>query len=293
MELPYTGLKVLAEFSRNTSLRRTAIALNVTEGAVSKQLKLLQEQLELALLKKQGSRLVLTPAGEQLAAVSRDSFEQISNAVERLKDSQEQRALRIACVPTFFAHWLLPRTGRLQETSPGINVEYLTHSDVHLMSPQDSNIDALIDVGRLPVDEGLTISPFMDHDSGPVATPDYLEKHMRDDDWSEAVWLCSKTRPTAIKDWFPADTDGIPQPSPEKVTWFDNIFLCLQAARAGQGVTIASACYIQEDLDSARLVTPLGMQKQPIPFYLAWDRQLSGNNPKLQNFLSWLRVEAR
>ena len=292
MTISYKALEVLAEFARFNNLRDTAASLNVTEGAVSKQLKALQDRVGVALLRRVGGNLELTPDGKLLASVSQDSFEKISNCLEQLQRSQTDKALRLACVPTFFACWLLPRIGKLHEAIPDIEIEFLTKSDVHELSPRHGDIDALIDVGRLPIDEQLTTAAFMGNVCGPVATSHYLDSlpsKSGSPDLSQATWLCSTTRKDTLERFEP---DILPEISPDSIIWYDSFFLCLQAARAGLGLTISSSCYVEDEIENGELVAPIGMHPQTTPFLFAWD-SATQKGAQLRQILKWLRDEAR
>lgn len=294
MRLPYAGLETLVAFADAGALKGAARALNVTEGAVSKQLKLLQDHVQAPLFEKHGGRLRLTQAGRHLAAAAGDGFEQISTAIEQLQSSQKARPLRVACVPTFFAHWLLPRIGALNAAAPDLEIEFLAKPNAPEIASADADFDALIDVGRLPVDGAMTISAFMPDYAGPVATPAYLDSLggvATLSDLARAKWLFPKSRSEAVPQWMMRHTSF--RAEAVSVKWFDNVFLCLQAARAGLGVTLASHCYIEADLADGRLAAPFGVQAGEVPFYVAWPPQLVGQQAKLKRLIAWLKKEGR
>src|SRR6516162_4706157 len=114
------GLKAFEAAARSESFTRAAEELNVTQGAVSHQVKALEDALGLKLFHRERQRLILTETGRDYLAVIRDALDRIAVGTERLLQRQESGVLTISTSPDFAAKWLVYRLGRFAEAHPDI-----------------------------------------------------------------------------------------------------------------------------------------------------------------------------
>src|ERR1700754_609759 len=119
---PLNGLKAFEAAARSESFTRAAEELNVTQGAVSHQVKALEETLGLKLFRRERQRLFLTEAGRDYLAVIRDAFDRIDVGTERLLQRQESGVLTVSTSPDFAAKWLVNRLSRLAEKHPDMDL---------------------------------------------------------------------------------------------------------------------------------------------------------------------------
>src|SRR5688572_9020685 len=116
------ALKAFEAAARHESFKRAAEELNVTQGAVSHQVKALETELGLKLFNRQPQGLVITEAGRAYLGVMRDAFDRIADGTERLLQRQRGGALAISVSPNFAAKWLVHRLGRFAEVHPEIDL---------------------------------------------------------------------------------------------------------------------------------------------------------------------------
>ena len=119
---PLNALKAFEAAARSESFTRAAEELNVTQGAVSHQVKALEEILGVKLFNRERQRLIITEAGREYLAVVRDALDRIAVGTERLVQRQTSGVLTVSTSPDFAAKWLVHRLGRFAEAHPDIDL---------------------------------------------------------------------------------------------------------------------------------------------------------------------------
>jgi len=119
---PLNALKAFEAAARSESFTRAAEELCVTQGAVSHQVKSLEETLGIKLFNRERQRLVITDAGREYLGVIRDAFDRIASGTERVLQRQNAGTLTVTTSPDFAAKWLVNRLGRFAEAHPGIDL---------------------------------------------------------------------------------------------------------------------------------------------------------------------------
>lgn len=122
------ALRAFDVAARTLNLTRAAEQLHVTHGAVSRQIRLLEEQLGVELFRREGRGLVLTAEGERLSATTTQAFARLTQTCEQLKRQAAGAPLVLACSGSFLARWFIPRLDRLQTCYPELNL-HLTASE--------------------------------------------------------------------------------------------------------------------------------------------------------------------
>jgi LysR family glycine cleavage system transcriptional activator len=119
---PLNALRAFEAAARQLSFTKAAEELNVTQAAISHQVKTLEEHLGLTLFRRLNRRLVLTEAGQLYLPVLREAFDAVAAGTARLGQDRESGALNISVLPSFAAKWLLPRLSRFRDRYPDIDV---------------------------------------------------------------------------------------------------------------------------------------------------------------------------
>ncbi len=127
--LPLNAFRAFEASARHLSFTRAAIELNVTQAAVSHQVKSLEEQLNVVLFKRLPRGLMITAEGESLLPVLRDSFDRMADAVERFRGGHVREILTVGAVGTFAVGWLLPRLAAFRERHPFVEVRLSTNNN--------------------------------------------------------------------------------------------------------------------------------------------------------------------
>ncbi len=291
------SLNALRTFEATARLgRMTAAAqeLCVTHGAVSRQVRALQEELGVALFEGPKHALQLTPAGQALLPALTQAFDQIAATVAVLSRSKEQ-VLNVSCLSTFTMRWLIPRLHRFHETHPGIDVRLSTTS--HAVQIERERYDVVINVDDLipataqAATERTHTTPLFDELLGLVLSPALMDKMARGTGPQrlELLRRCprlqTRTRPKAWQDWAAACGAKLPTAPQQE---FAHYTYTLEAALGGLGLCIAPWHLVATDVGSGRLLAPLGFVASGLK-YTARHRI---DHSQAAVFCQWLQQEA-
>lgn len=249
------ALRCFEAIARLGNMNDAADELHVTQSAVSRQLRALEEELGALLFRRVHRGLVLTQKGQVLASTLREAFDLISGGVERLQRSSER--LRIRVTPTFGIRWLMPRLPRFEALHPEWRIEVnLAWSN---FEPTDRGYDVGIVCGLSSWPSPL-LTPLFAEQLTPVCSPAFLEKHrlpQKADDFASLRLLHCQFRPPDPGDWnrwAQAWEGGLFDTS--RGEFFDTLDLALRAAATGRGIAIADLAVIEDDLALGSLVVP-------------------------------------
>ncbi|MCK1547413.1 transcriptional regulator GcvA [Bradyrhizobium sp. 147] len=282
------GLRAFEAAARHLSFTLAATELNVTQTAISHQIRRLEEELGIRLFVRQNRALTLTPEARDYLPGVRAAFNDLRLATDRLLRKDDDKVLTVSTLASLAAKWLLPRLTDFQEQHPGIDVRITTSTS--LVDFQRDDVDAAIRYGRgqwpglradwLMADELFPVcSPSLLRGDKPLRRPEDLRNHSllhtsnaNSDDWR--LWLTAAGQPADI-----ARQPGIT---------FDMIFMTIQAAIDGIGVAMGRTSYVQDDIAKGRLVVPF---KIALPadagFYLV-SPEGRREAPKLAAFRDWM-----
>src|SRR5690348_598082 len=118
---PLSALRPFEAAARLESFSRAAAELHLTHGAVSHQVRALEEHLGTQLFARHGKRVTLTAAGRIFAETVRDALGEIGQAAEALRVRRDDR-LSVSVLPSFASRWLMPRLIRFMDANPGLEV---------------------------------------------------------------------------------------------------------------------------------------------------------------------------
>lgn len=271
---PLNALKFFFCVGKYGGLAAAAEQSCVTHGAVSKQLKILEEHVGEALFFKQGRALRLSPAGLKLYESCQYMFAELDNTLAKLKHSQE-RDLVVSCEPTLAMKWLIPRITHFPK-------EYGFHVVILAAGGQVDFQRQAVDVAIRRNDFAWPETVFAEYlcaeKTGPVHIPEplYLKK------------LHTHTRPDAWSRWE-KQYAGAELPY-EGDMFFEHFYLSIQAAVAGLGVAVASELMVDEEIRRGILAAPHGFQDDGSAYYLLSDIPFEADCRR-QKFLSWLKEQ--
>jgi LysR family transcriptional regulator, glycine cleavage system transcriptional activator len=248
---PLSAVRVFEAASRHLNFTAAAAELGMTQAAVSYQMRLLEERLGVALFRRDGRRVALTPAGERAAPQISRAFDALDGAFARLR-SEDDSSLTISTTQTLANTWLAWRIGGFQMAHPGMAVRMVT--DDRLVDFAHDEVDVAIRAGRAPW-PGLACDRLFEIDFTPMCSPAFLARHGGRID--------------------PADLAGLPLISPHDPWWrhwlneagveiadvdlrpairLDSQAHEGNAAMAGQGVAMLTPFFWRNDLAQGRLV---------------------------------------
>ncbi|WP_085902358.1 LysR substrate-binding domain-containing protein [Kiloniella majae] len=286
---PLNAIRAFEVTARKGRMVDAAQELNVTYGAISKQIRHLEDVMGVRLFEGPRNKLQLTEAGVKLQPQLTAIFDQLEASISSVVDSEEG-VLDVACIGTFMMRWLLPRLHRFSAHYPKIEVRLSTTS----VTPNLANAacDLAIVVGENNWPSNVDATPLFAELVGPVMTPELDARFSVFETGSltereEVPLLHSLTRKSAWQDWSKA-TD-ISVPDTDKGTELEHIYFMLEAAMGGLGAAIAPWALVSEDIRAGRLVAPFGfVPNGQVYTVISRDAQRKKNRA----FLSWIKSEA-
>ncbi len=286
-------LKALPDFeaaARHLSFTKAADELHVTHGAVSRQVKALEEHLGVPLFRRLNRTLLLTDEGQAYVGVVRELLERLVEATDRIKRRDERGGLTISTSGSFAIKWLVPRLARFRAAHPEIDVRLQANDALVDFTRDDVDIAIRYGRGQYP---GVKAERLMTEDFAPVCSPALLKgphplrapedlRHFRllheegtQIDWR--MWLMA------------AGVEGV---DPTRGTTYSHSSMVMVAAINGEGVALGRTALIAEDLAAGRLVKPfeLALAAEWAYYVVYPPRALA--RPKVAAFRDWLLAEA-
>ncbi|MEO8777524.1 MAG: LysR family transcriptional regulator [Rhodanobacter sp.] len=289
-ELPsLNALRAFEAVSRLGSMSLAAAALHVTHGAISRQIRALEEALGRPLFIRQGRGVALTEAGQTLSESCAEAFEQLRNSWARLQRSHPNPAFVLGCPGSVLARWVIPRLERLRRDLPGLTL----HLSILEEPATDSigEVDAMLLLAAPPWPTGWQVHELASECIGPVLSPRYPgAEHLREQRAAalyDEPLLHTASRPQAWSDW--ARAMDLPPESLQQTQALPHLYFLLEAAAAGLGVAIAPQPLVADDLAAGRLIAPWGFRRTSASWVLCAPRQAS--DPRVAQLANWLRRE--
>lgn len=280
---PIGWLSAFEAVARRGSVTLAAAELNLTQGAVSRQIQKLEDQLEQKLFIRDRKRLYLTPAGATYATEVRDALSQIANATVALRSNPDGGTLNLAILPAFGTHWLAPRLPDFHSRHPGVTINLSTR--IVPFNFAQEKFHAAIHYGQdnWPGTTGLKL---MDEELVPVLSPELIPGQLpRPKDIVGLPLLQLESRSRVWKTWF--ETRSVAHED-TPIMGFDQFATMHQAAVSGLGVAMLPSFLVQADLNAGKLVTvPGGAVAGPGAYYLVWP-ETKASYPPLRAFQGWV-----
>jgi DNA-binding transcriptional LysR family regulator len=278
-----SALLAFEAVARLGSATRAAQELSLTQSAVSRQLKTLEDQLGIALFARTGRQLALTHAGEAYVMQVRDVLGRLAQASVSLRTNPDGGSLNLAILPAFGMHWLAPRLRDFARSHPEVTVNLSTR--LRPFAIQDSNFDAAIHFGHEDW-PGVHYLPLMPETVVAVCAPDLLNAP---DDMLNHPLLHLETRPRGWARWLEAL--GVATEPPAGMM-FDQFSTMAQAAIHGLGIALLPTFFAEPYLRSGQLVLASPQTTQSIgSYYLVWPQDRD-ETAALRSFRGWLSEQA-
>lgn len=280
------SLLALEAVDRLGTASAAAVELNLTQGAVSRQLKVLEDQMGVPLLIRDKQRLRLTPAATDYVREVRRSLQTLAAASLTLRANPTGGALNLAILPAFGMHWLAPRLARFAAQHPEVTVNLSTR-----LKPFDfasSPFDAAIHYGREDW-PGVHYLALMDEDLLAVASPGLLPAPLaKANDILAQPLLQLESRTGDWGRWLAHHGLGGLRPP---AMLFDQFATMTQAVIHGLGIALLPRFLIERELAEGRLIAAYGAPIKSLgSYYLVWPKDPAPRAP-LASFQSWLRGE--
>jgi DNA-binding transcriptional LysR family regulator len=286
------SLNALAAFeaaARHLSLTRAAVELNVTPGAVSKQVKMLEEEIGRPLFIRLHRALQLTPEGETVYRTLRETFERITASLQSVRSDNAIRAVSIGTTNAIAQLWLMPRLGAFWNANQDIVIDHMISDRTQELQKHDVDLHIRYGDGNWP---GEHAAKLFDDTIAAVASPAFLARNkitspegvasmpllsVEGVDWTWTTWAD-----------FLRET-GVARKK-LNVRRFNSYVIALQAAQDGQGVALGWLNLVKPLIARRHLrqVTQAQMVA-PGSFYVTWSAERSPSR-ETEVLRDWLLV---
>ena len=282
---PLNSLKCFEATGRLLSFTRAADELNVTQAAVSHQIKVIEEDLGVQLFVRHPRKLVLTEQGKLLLPEVIEAFDKISSAVGALRKEQYINIISVRLAPSFAAKWLSPRLKYFWLQYPDIDLRLFHAHRAVDFDREDIDLAVTYGKGDWP---GVVADELLSLDFFPVCSPAFMnnDKPLSDIDNLRYYTLLHDASFECWHDWLElAEVGDIPA---NRGTVIDDTNVLIQAAVDGQGVALGSMTFVGDLLDSGRLVRPFDITLRNDSAYYVVCPPGHLNNPAVKAFKDWL-----
>lgn len=292
----HAGLQVFACAARHMSFTRCAEELHVTPGAISQQMRQLEEKLGFTLFLRVGRGLEMTAEGQRLAIVANEVHSRINDELRLLHSSRIDGVFKLRCTPSFLQKWLLPRLPALNQAFPDLQLRIIAEDSSGLLRDDDFDLAIDLNDGSYPgllstslLEERLfpVCSPKLLLDGVPLDTPEQLAHYPLIHDIT--AWRDSYE----YAEWeFYLSAIGASGIDVRRGHTFNRNLLTIEAAILGMGVAIARKSLITNELESGALMIPFGEEISARKKYVIVYRDDALSNPARRSVHDWLVKQA-
>jgi LysR family glycine cleavage system transcriptional activator len=283
---PLSALRPFEAAARLESFSRAAEELHITHGAVSHQVRALEEHLGVPLFARHGKRVSLTAAGRAFGERVRSALQEIAQAADALRARRDDR-LTVSVLPSFASRWLMPRLIRFMDANPKIEVNVI--ASTALADFAKDEIDIAIRFGKGPWPP-LHCEPFLDDEYFPVGSPKGRRPRAPRD--LLRMGIIREDRDYWAQ-WFEKAGVALAEAVAARGPIFNDSTYALQAAARGEGVALARRSIIGEDLERGTLRRLFDISVPSAERYWFVCPKESADLPKVKAFRAWVKAELR
>ena len=294
---PLNALRAFEAAARRLSFTKAADELGVTPGAISQQIKLLEDYAGAPLFRRTGRHVFLTDLGQAVLPELTLAFDQLNETARILRAPKRRNRMMVSCAPSLAAKWLAPRLDKFQSDYP--DAEIWVSADLALADFSGPDIDLAIRYGPGEY-TGLRFEKLMSESVLPVCSPSLLEGPRairKPEDLKHHALLHDESpeNDPSCPDWTTwLAARGAVGVDSARGPRFNQSSLVVEAAAAGRGVALAKRAIAAADLDAGRLVAPFADGSSDIAFsyWIVWPRGRT-QSEVARAFINWLKTEAQ
>ena len=292
---PLNALKAFESAGRHLSFSKAAEELNVTPGAISQQIRALEDFLDVELFKRRNRVIVLTDEGQLALPFMSKGFEKFNEGVEAVIKHKGNAPLTITSAPSFISKWLIPRLDKFKNIHPEIDVRIDASSRLVDFLHEDIDVGIRFGTGEF---DGLESTHLFAFDLIPVCSPGLIKQGKELCDLSDIRHYTllhndyDETDPS-WPDWAMwLATAGIEGIDTSHGIYFNQADMLLEAAIEGQGIGLVGAPLAANDIASGRLVQPFE-KRMPVrlSYHFVTSKQ-KARDPKVIAFREWIFEES-
>lgn len=284
------SIRAFEAVARHLSITGAAKELNVTQAAVSHQIKGLEAQMGVMLFRRHNKGLLLTKEGQAMVQPMTNAFDMIADATNLILNSEIQ-ILKVSMLSSFATGWLMPRLAGFYAEYPNIDIRVMvTGKDFDLLKAGDVDLDLRYGDGKWP---HVECQKFMAEEIFPVCSPALLKGDIPLkilDDLSQHV-LLHDHKDIGWKEWL--DDAGIKGINYSRGPGFSHAHLTLQAAILGHGIALGRMPLVSESLRRGDLVKPFDISLPTGMGYYMVNTNTATDKSKIRSFTNWLMEEVK
>lgn len=244
----FSALRAFEAAARHQNFSRAADELHLTHGAISHQVRALEEELGLQLFTRNGRHVRLNAEGAMLAQAIESAFAQIGAAADKLRPGSARQRLTVSSIPSFAARWLAPRLNRFIALHP--DIEVVLQASGQLQDLARDGVDVGIRFGRGDY-PGLFSQRLMGDVYYPVVSPRYRAGQLPD----TPAALASAALLRSEEPWLPwFRAAGLEWPEPVGGVSFQDQSMLIRSAVDGNGVALVRHAVVAQEIASGELL---------------------------------------
>ncbi len=285
LNLPLNPLRAFAIASRHKTFTAAARELGVSQVAISRQIAILENYLNVSLFERGTRSAKLTEVGRAFGLEISGLFDELENSTQRIINQETQSTVSLRVYPTFAHHWLMPRLADFAARFPDIRIRFDTR--VEPLDFRGTHLDVAVQLGSGNWRDARYRKLF-DEEVDVVCSQSYLDKLDAPADLGRVAdydLLHARYRRRAWEHWSEAVGADISRHRPME---FDTSLLAFSAAEQGFGMAIGQLGLLDGAIKAGRLVHPFNRPIQTgAAFYVIWPTATSVNT-KTRRFIDWL-----
>ncbi|KQW87459.1 XRE family transcriptional regulator [Massilia sp. Root418] len=286
MRLPsFQQLRAFEAAARHENFSRAADELHLTHGAISHQVRALEQELGAPLFVRHGRNVKVTPDGLKFAQVLARAFNDIAAGAEALRPDRGSLRLTVSSIPSFAAHWLAPRLGRFIERHPDVEVQLLASGQLQDLEREAIDVGIRFGRGQYP---GMVVDRMMGDMYFPAASPNYRGGALpaTPADLAHATLLRSNE---PWQPWFRAA--GLNLPEPAGGVMFEDLSMLMRAAMDGEGVALVRHVVATQKIADGKLVRLFDIGAPSLSDYYFVSPPSAAAKPQVRAFRAWMQEE--
>ena len=295
---PLKALQAFEVAGRHQSLKKAADELHVTTGAISQQIKQLEDHLGIELFKRLNKSVRLTNAGRACLPYLQEGFASLYEAVSKARGFNSEDLITVSVAPSFGAKWLLPRLELFRHVHPDIDLRI--DASTRLVDFSHEDVDLAIRYGPTR-EKGMYVELLTEEEVFPVCSPRLLEKPKYRKIGTHQpeilthfplLHLDGRSSDDHFPDWSQwLEAANIANLTLKHGPRFSMSSMVLQAAIDGQGIAMGSSVLAAEDLQAGRLIRLFDQSLTArYSYYLICTKHTS-QRPAIVRFIHWLKQE--
>jgi LysR family glycine cleavage system transcriptional activator len=281
----FSALRAFEAAARHENFSRAAEELHLTHGAISHQVRALEEELGRPLFVRHGRQVKITHDGLKFAQFLGKAFADIGVATDAMRAASIHQRLTITAIPSFAARWLAPRLGRFIELHPDIEVVLQSSGNMQNLAREGVDVGIRFGRGNYP---GMLATRLMGDVYYPVVSPHYRDGALP----ADPADLAQHALLRSAEPWTPwLQAAGLNLPEPSGGLLFEDLSRLIRSAAGGNGVALVRHVVAMPEIASGRLLRLFDIATpSPDEYYFVTPPGAAGK-PQVLAFRDWLLEE--